>query len=149
MEPAMTAEPSFSSSSISAETAQLLIDACTAKGVELERLLSVAICDNHGNLKAFQRMDGAPLLTIQMATDKAHTAAAFGLSTDAWFDFVKDDPPLAMGVAPIPGLMVIGGGYPLIHDGQLVGGIGVSGGHYSEDMACARAALEATGFTVG
>jgi uncharacterized protein GlcG (DUF336 family) len=145
----MSVPSSFSSQSVSAETAQVLIDACTAKGAEMERLLSVAICDSHGNLKAFQRMDGAPLLTIQMANDKAHTAAGFGMSTDAWFDFVKDDPPLAMGVAPTPRLMVIGGGYPLIDDGQLLGGIGVSGGHYTEDMACARAALEAAGFTVG
>ena len=56
-------------------------------------------------------MDGAALVSVQVAQDKAYTAVGFGLATDAWHDFVKDDPPLAMGAAPgIDRLIVFGGG---------------------------------------
>ena len=42
-------------------------------------------------------MDGAALLSVQIARDKAYTAAGFGLPTDGWHDFIKDDSPLAAG----------------------------------------------------
>ncbi len=104
----------------------------------------IAIVDESGVLKAFSRMDGAPLLSVQVAQDKAYTAAGFGMSTDAWHDFIKDDPPLAAGAPTgIDRLVVFGRGYPITVDGRVVGGVGVSGGHYSQDMEVARAALTA------
>jgi uncharacterized protein GlcG (DUF336 family) len=73
---------------------------------------------------------------------KAYTAAGFGLATDAWHEFVKDDPPLAMGAAPgIDRLIVFGGGFPITIGGTTVGAIGVSGGHYTQDMDVAKAGL--------
>jgi uncharacterized protein GlcG (DUF336 family) len=102
----------------------------------------IAIVDDSGVLKAFSRMDGAPLLSVQVAQDKAYTAVGFGLATETWHDFVKDDPPLAMGAAPgIDRLIVFGGGYPIKVGEAVVGGIGVSGGHYSQDMEVAQAGL--------
>jgi uncharacterized protein GlcG (DUF336 family) len=81
-----------------------------------------------------------------VAQDKAYTAAGFGLPTDAWHDFIKDDPPLASGAPTgIDRLVVFGGGYPLKVDDQLIGGIGVSGGHYTQDMEVAQAALAILG----
>jgi uncharacterized protein GlcG (DUF336 family) len=89
-------------------------------------------------------MDRAPLLAVQVAQDKAYTAAGFGLSTDGWFDFIKDDPPLAAGAAAgIERLVIFGGGYPITSGDKTVGGIGVSGGHYKEDMEVAQAGLKA------
>jgi len=103
-----------------------------------------AVVDEAGVLKAFSRMDGAALLSVQVAQDKAYTAAGFGLSTDGWHDFIKNDPPLAAGAtAGIDRLVVFGGGYPIKVGDQVVGGIGVSGGHYSQDMEVARAGLAA------
>ena len=55
----------------------------------------------------------------------------------------KNDPPLLAGITHTPRLVVFGGGYPILENGQLIGAIGVSGGHYSEDMEVARAALDA------
>ena len=82
------------------------------------------------------------LLSVQVAQDKAYTAVGFGMPTDAWHDFVKDDPPLAMGAAPgIERLIVFGGGYPIKIGSAVVGAIGVSGGHYSQDMDVAQAGL--------
>lgn len=99
--------------------------------------------DESGHLNAFARMDGAALLTIDIAQDKAYTAAGFGLGTDSWHEFVKDDAPLAMGAPTgIRRLIVFGGGLPITVDGQVVGGVGVSGGHWSDDVKIAKAALD-------
>ncbi|TRM85941.1 cobalamin adenosyltransferase, partial [Sulfolobus sp. A20-N-G8] len=90
------------------------------------------------------RMDGAPLLSVQVAIDKAYTAVGFGMPTHQWYDFIKNDPPLALGApSGINRLIIFGGGYPIVLNGKIVGGIGVSGGHYTEDMKVAEAALEA------
>jgi uncharacterized protein GlcG (DUF336 family) len=136
----------YAKSSISTEAAHRLIAAAEAKAGELGKPFVIAVVDDDGVLKAFSRMDGAALLSVQVAQDKAYTAVGFGMPTDGWHDFIKDDPPLAAGApSGIDRLVVFGGGYPLMVDGQLVGGIGVSGGHYSEDMQIAEAALAVLG----
>ena len=128
---------------ITEEAAAKLIAAAEKKAQELKRPMVIAVCDESGNLKAFSRMDNAPLLSVQIAQDKAYTSISFGIPTHKWFDFIKDDPPLLAGIVHTPRLVVFGGGYPITIDNQIVGGIGVSGGHYSEDMQCAEAALQA------
>ncbi|MFI7133651.1 heme-binding protein [Nonomuraea sp. NPDC050153] len=57
----------------------------------------MTVVDAAGHLADFARMDGGPVMAIQVATDKAYTAAGFGMSTQAWYEFIKDDAPLAMG----------------------------------------------------
>ena len=134
----------FERSSVTAELARAMIDAAERKAAEMGHPFVIAVVDESGILKAFSRMDGAALLSVQIAQDKAYTAAGFGLSTDGWHDFVKNDPPLAMGAAPgIDRLVVFGGGYPIKIGDAIVGAIGVSGGHYSQDMEVARAGLSA------
>ena len=136
----------FSKSSISTDAAGRLIAAAEAKAAELGKAFVIAVVDDGGVLKAFSRMDGAPLLSVQVAQDKAYTAVGFAMPTHGWHDFIKDDPPLADGApSGIDRLVVFGGGYPLLAGDQLVGGIGVSGGHYSDDMQVAEAALAAFG----
>ena len=136
----------FAKSSISTEAANRLIAAGEAKAAELGKPFVIAVVDDGGVLKAFSRMDGAPLLSVQVAQDKAYTAVGFGIPTHGWHDFIKDDPPLADGApSGIERLVVFGGGYPLLAGDQIVGGIGVSGSHYSEDMQVAEAALAAFG----
>jgi uncharacterized protein GlcG (DUF336 family) len=132
----------FDRPSVSTELAKAMIDAAERKAAEMGHPFVIAIVDDSGVLKAFSRMDGAALLSVQIAQDKAYTAAGFGLSTDAWHDFVKDDAPLAMGAAPgIDRLIVFGGGFPIMIGGKLAGAIGVSGGHYTQDMDIAKAGL--------
>jgi uncharacterized protein GlcG (DUF336 family) len=128
--------------SISAELAHRIVAAAERKATAMGHPMVIAIVDESGVLKAFSRMDGAALLSVQVAQDKAYTAVGFGLSTDAWHDFIKDDAPLATGApAQIDRLITFGGGYPIKVDGKVVGGIGVSGGHYTQDMEVARAGL--------
>ena len=131
--------------SITAEAAAQAVAAAEAKAAEIGVPMVIAVVDESGVLKAFSRMDGAPLLSVQIAQDKAYTAAAFGISTDTWFNFIKDDPPLLHGIVHTPRLVVFGGGYPLNLDGGVAGGIGVSGGHYEQDMVVAQAAVAALG----
>ncbi|MGH3193642.1 MAG: GlcG/HbpS family heme-binding protein, partial [Streptosporangiaceae bacterium] len=104
----------FERPSVSTELARAMIEAAERKAAEMGHPFVTAIVDESGVLKAFSRMDGAALLSVQIAQDKAYTAIGFGMSTDAWHEFVKDDPPLAMGAATgIDRLIVFGGGYPI------------------------------------
>ena len=137
---------SFEKESVSSELAHRIIAAAEAKATELGTPMVIAVCDESGVLKAFSRMNGAALLSVQIAQDKAYTAVGFGMPTDSWHPFIKDDPPLAEGaVGGIDRLVIFGGGYPITLGERIVGAIGVSGGHYSQDMEVAQAGLAALG----
>jgi len=137
-------DDTFEKTSISSDLAHRMVAAAEAKAHEMGHPFVIAVVDDSGVLKAFSRMDGAALLAVQVAQDKAYTAVGFGIPTDGWHDFIKDDPPLALGApAAIDRLVVFGGGYPISIGGKLAGGIGVSGGHYSQDMEVAQAGLSA------
>lgn len=133
----------FTRLSITQSAADRLIEAATAKALELGIAEAIAVVDEAGTLKAFRRMDGAPLLAIEIATNKAYTAVSYGIATHDWFDFIKADPPLLHGIVHTPRLVVFGGGYPITVEGQTIGGIGISGGHYEQDMVVAQAGLAA------
>ena len=134
----------FEKASVTSDLAHRIIAAAEAKANEMGHPFVIAVVDDGGVLKAFSRMDGAALIAVQVAQDKAYTAVGFGIPTDGWHDFIKDDPPLALGApSAIDRLVVFGGGYPISIGGRLVGGIGVSGGHYSQDMEVAQAGLSA------
>src|SRR5580765_3331019 len=79
-----------------------------------------------GNLKAFSRMDGAPILSIEIAQNKAYTAL-FGVSTQEFFDFIQGDPSLLAGIPTLARVAAWGGGFPIKVNGEIVGAIGVSG----------------------
>ena len=132
--------------SVASGLARRVIDGAVEHAAGLGKGFTIAVVDESGVLKALHRMDGAPLISVQIAQDKAYTAAGFGIPSHAWHDFIKDDPPLAAGAPTgIDRLVVFGGGFPLVVDGEVVGAVGVSGGHYSEDMAVAEAGLAAAG----
>ncbi len=131
--------------SITQAASDRLIEAATAKALEIGTPMVIAIVDESGILKALRRMDGAPLLSVEIAINKAYTSVSFGIPTHGWFDFIKNDPPLLHGIVHTPRLVVFGGGYPITEAGQVIGGIGVSGGHYEQDMVVAEAGLAALG----
>jgi uncharacterized protein GlcG (DUF336 family) len=130
-------------SSITLEAANKVLDAAQSAAEAMATPMVIAVVDESGIQKAFRRMDGAPLLSVDLAADKAYTAVAYGIPTHAWFDFIKSDPPLLHGIVKTPRLVVFGGGYPLTAEGRVVGGIGVSGGHYEQDMKVAEAGVGA------
>src|ERR1700726_3641178 len=127
--------------SISYELARKMVDAAVAKARELGVSENVAIIDDGGNLKAFGRMDGAPILSTEIAQNKAYTAL-FGVSTQDFFNFIKGDPSLLAGIPTLSRVAAYGGGFPIKVDGEVVGAIGVSGAPtVQNDIDCARAAL--------
>lgn len=126
---------------ISLEFANKLLEAAIVKGKELGIPFSIAIVDKVGNLKSFASMDGAPVLSLEIAQNKAFSAAAYNRATHEWYDRLKDDPPLLHGIVHTPRLIIFGGGYPIRINDELIGGIGVSGGHYTHDMQVCEAAL--------
>ena len=103
-----------------------MVNAAVAKARELGVAENVAILDDGGNLKAFSRMDGAPVPTIEMAQNKAYTAL-LGVSTQDFFNFIKGDPSLLAGIPTLSRVAAWGGGFPIKVDGEVVGAIGVSG----------------------
>ena len=101
--------------SISSELAQKMVAEALAKAKEIGVTENVAILDDGGNLKAFGRMDGAPILCIEMAQNKAYTAL-FGVSTQDFFNFIQGDPSLLAG---IPNACACGGvGWRVSHQGE-------------------------------
>jgi uncharacterized protein GlcG (DUF336 family) len=129
--------------SISYELAQQMVDAAVAKARELGVSENVAIIDDGGNLKAFGRMDGAPILSTEIAQNKAYTAL-FGVSTQDFFNFIQGDPSLLAGIPTLSRVAAYGGGLPVQVDGEIVGAIGVSGAPtVQNDIDCAKAGLAA------
>src|SRR5258705_13106969 len=127
--------------SISSELAQKMVAAAVAKARELGVTENVAILDDGGNLKAFGRMDGAPILSIEIAQNKAYTAL-FGFPTDDFFNFIQSDPSLLAGIPTLARVAAYGGGLPINVDGEIVGAIGVSRAPtVQNDIDFARGAL--------
>jgi uncharacterized protein GlcG (DUF336 family) len=127
--------------SISFELAQKMVDAAVAKAREIGVSENVVVLDDGGNLKAFGRMDGAPIPTIEMAQNKAYTAL-LGVSTQDFFNFIQSDPSLLAGIPALSRIAAWGGGFPIKVNGEVVGAIGVSGAPtVQNDIDCASAAL--------
>lgn len=126
------------------KAATTLMKAAKAAARERSVPISVAVVDQGGQLVAFERMDGASLVTITLAQDKAWTALVNRMPTG-------DLAPLVQPGAEFYGYESIGrgrtivfaGGMPLERDGVLVGGVGVSGGSVEEDQEIVDAALAA------
>jgi uncharacterized protein GlcG (DUF336 family) len=137
---------SFAKQSISEELAFQMIQAAEAKAKEIGMGICTTVVDESGVMKAFGRMDGAPLIAVDVSRQKAVTAVGFGMPTGKpWYDFVKDDPILSAGVHDINDFTLLGGGSPIQIEGAIVGAVGVSGGHYEQDEACTNAALALLG----
>lgn len=138
---------SVPSSVITASAASLACQAAVAHAETLGIRINVAVTDASGTLAAFLRMPNAFLHSIDIAIDKAYTAASFGFPTSQWPEILAGDEALRIGIVHRPRLVVFGGGLPVKDNGVPIGGIGVSGGSAEQDEACARAGLDALGLS--
>ena len=102
--------------------------------------LVCAVADASGDLIALERMDGAQLGSIQVAQDKARTAARFRRPTKAFLDALKGGNLFVMN---LPGVITAEGGFPIVRGGKLIGAIGCSGAISNQDATAAMAGLEA------
>src|SRR5258706_9773329 len=118
-----------------------MVGAAVDKARVLGVSANVAILDYGSNLKAFSRMDGASMPTIEIAQKKAYPVL-FGVSTQDFFNFIQGDPSLLAGIPTLPRVAAWGGGFPIKVNGEVVGAIGLSGAPtVQNDEECAQAAL--------
>jgi uncharacterized protein GlcG (DUF336 family) len=121
-----------------------IIAAAEARATEIGVPVNIAVLDAGTNLKAFSRMDGAVLGSIDVAMGKARTAALFQTTSEAVWDYCKPGAAAPGLQLSNGGLMTFAGGIPLTDAyGAMIGAIGVSGGAVSQDREIAEVAAAA------
>ena len=125
---------------ITLEQATKVIDAARAKAKQQDTLMNIAVVDAGGNLKAFARMEGAFLGSVDISIKKAKTARLFNMPTKDLGALAQVGQPLYGIEVTNDGLVIFGGG-ELIRDkaGLIIGAVGVSGSSVETDMAVAQA----------
>lgn len=129
------------------EAALRMIEAAQKKAREIGVPMVVAVVDEGGNLVALHRMDGALLVSVNIAWNKAYTAVALKLPTHELARLAQPGQPL-FGIEHADGgrIVIFGGGVPVVHEGQVIGAIGVSGGSVEQDLECAEEGRKALAF---
>ncbi|MCH7766718.1 MAG: heme-binding protein [Acidobacteria bacterium] len=128
------------------EAAEEIVAAAKKKAVELNTRMDIAVVDAGGNLKAFARMDGAWLGSIDISIRKARTARWFDMNTGEIGKLSQPGGPLFGIEHSNGGLITFPGGVPLRNrKGEIVGAIGVSGSTVENDHTVAVAGAEALG----
>lgn len=134
---------------ITADAAHAGVAAACEKARALGVAINACVVDAGGHRIAFLRGDGAFLQSGKIARDKAATAAGFGAPTGALYEALAGDPAVLTGIAAQPGVALFQGGLPVTVDGEVIGGIGVSGASAEQDEICATAGLKAMGLAEG
>lgn len=126
--------------SLTYREARRILDAAIAKAEELGIPVSVAVLDLSREPKALARMDGARLMTGEMAMAKAYTAVSFRAPSADYFDRTQPGATLfGLAFGSSRPIVTFGGGLPLLDGAEAAGAIGVSGGATEEDVAIAGA----------
>ncbi len=100
--------------------------------------VAVAVVDNHGGLVYFERMENTQHASNEIAINKAKTAATYRRPTRVFMDTINKGGP---ATATLPGIFASPGGLPIMVDGKVTGGVGVSGVTGDQDEQCAKAGL--------
>ena len=127
---------------ISLENAKKVAAPALAEAAKNNWNMAVAIVDPSGNLVYYEKMDNTQLGSANVSIDKARSAALFKRPTKALQDALAAGGE-GLRVLRIQGAFPLEGGIPLLMDGKIVGGIGVSGGAPSQDGQCAKAGADA------
>ncbi|MEV5303485.1 GlcG/HbpS family heme-binding protein [Amycolatopsis methanolica] len=123
--------------------AQPVLEAALAKAEEIGQPMNVAVVDDGGHLIAFARQDGAILGSIDIAIRKARTAALLKMTTAQLGEAAAPGAPLYGIEVTNGGLVIFGGGIPLVRGREVVGAIGVSAGSVEQDTEVAEAGVAA------
>lgn len=123
--------------------ANLILDAAQAKAEELGVAHVLCIADNAGYPIALRRLDGGKVTSVQIAENKAFTAAGHRRKTHTFTNTYPGEEAWGIFTQHYGRLTVFVGGYPIEADGEVVGGIGVSGGNGEQDMAACEAGIAA------
>ena len=123
---------------LTAEDAADIMTAAKAEAMAQNWNVSIAVVDEAGYLLHLERMDGAGLQSPEVATQKARTAALAKTPTKTLEEIVKERP----GMLLFPGRLPLQGGVPIMHNGECIGGVGVSGVKSHEDEVVAMAGVK-------
>lgn len=130
-------------SDITMQEARTAIDAARESSTQLETQMNIAVVDAGGNLKAFARMDGAWLGSIDIAIKKAKTARMFDMPTGEIGKLSQPGGSLFGIEHSNGGLISFPGGIPIRRGDEIIGAIGVSGSTVENDHAVASAGVAA------
>jgi uncharacterized protein GlcG (DUF336 family) len=131
---------------VSESDAASLLSAAIAEASTMGVPVTIVVVDESGVLKAMVRQDGAPLVSIETATNKAYAAAAIGMPPDDFYAAIEADGAAVASFATRPGLALIAGGIPFLVGGQIAGAVGVAGAMTgAEDRRIAEAAVNQIG----
>ena len=120
---------------------KIIAAACESEALSQNMAVTIAIADDGGHLMWLQRLDGAPLMTMEIATGKARTSALGRRPSKAFTDRICNG---EMSLLSMPGgLTFMEGGEPILVDGECVGAVGVSGVKPAEDAQIARYGIAA------
>ena len=128
-------------SSLRLSAAVELVTAVTAAARASSHAVSVAVVDEAGDIIALARMDDALRPTTDMARDKARTAALMRRATTDFAADIASRSDLRDGLSSTGGLTTFPGGLPVLKDGAVIGGLGVSGAPPEADIALGQSAL--------
>ncbi len=124
---------------LSLSAAQKLLAKGLDHAASREMRLAISVVDRAGNLMAFARMDGASIVTVDVAMGKARTAAFLKAPSKLFEDMINSGKP---SMATTPGLLPLQGGMPVVSEGEVVGAVGVSGSSGESDQAVATLIAE-------
>jgi uncharacterized protein GlcG (DUF336 family) len=128
---------------LSADASRRMVDAAISEATRASVPVTVVVVDASGVMKEMKRMDGAPLVSIQTAINKAYGAAAIGMPPDDFYEAIKSDPAAIIEFGTRPGLALIAGGVPVVRGAQVAGAIGVAGAiTAAEDRRIAELAVD-------
>jgi uncharacterized protein GlcG (DUF336 family) len=125
--------------------AKTVADRAEARAAAAGTPVTVCVIDAHGNVILKHRMSGASTVSIELSERKAYTAAVVGMSTADLLPLVQPGRELFTMIGVAQGrYCAMGGGAPLAWEGDVVAGVGISGGTVEQDVAVLDAALHAS-----
>jgi len=127
---------------VSLEAAKKAAAAALAETRKNNWNMAVAVVDPGGNLVYYEKMDNTQLGSAKIAVNKARSAALFKRPTKAFQDALAGG-GVGLRVLALEGAVPVEGGVPLMEDGKIIGGIGLSGDTSEHDAQCARAGADA------
>lgn len=120
--------------------ARAMADAAEAEARKNNWNVAIAVVDAHGELIFFQKMDNVQQQSVDIAQAKARTAARMRRPTKALDDAVAGG---RMALVAVEGVLPLEGGVPIIHNGIVIGAVGVSGVTSAQDAQVAAAGIRA------
>ena len=126
------------------EDAKIILEGAEKRAKEIGIDMDIAVTDDGGNLLAFYRMDKARITSIDVAINKAFTAAGARKATHEYAEIAgPGKPAFGIHVSNQGRFMILGGGLPIFVDNNIVGGVGCSSGSVDEDRIVAQAGIDA------